>query len=346
MVAAWARALVLTATACVGVAAVGSAARAGDLVSPVAPVRSLIADVHYEEAGALVETLIDQGGLSRADLLSAYRLGGEIFAALGDARRARRYFMRWLALQPTGELPRGRSPKIVRPYQAARRRVRARGPLQLRHEASRGGDQVTVGLLVDADPFRMVAGMRVMYGAGAHAELTEIAEAPTGLTATFDVADGDAVRMMVIAIDARGNELAIIGDDEPIALAPALTLSDSREAITAGPVWYANWKTWAAVAGVSVGAGAYFGHRARSDLAELEALNAASASHTYAEARAIEQRGKRNATLSNASFGAAGLAAAAAIVCGVRASRRNDAPTVQPHAGDGATVGVSVRLPF
>jgi hypothetical protein len=58
----------------------------------------------------------------------------------------------------------------------------------------------------------------------------------------------------------------------------------------------------------------YFAWSARSDANELERLNADSVHHQFGEAKAVEDRGHRDALLTNIGLGATGAIALAASV--------------------------------
>jgi hypothetical protein len=145
--------------------------------------------------------------------------------------------------------------------------------------------------------------------------------------------------LLIVAIDGRGNELIAIGSPDASDIPPATVKTGAR--VQRRP-WYGQWYSWAAVAGVTAGAGVYFGWRVKDAQEGLEDLNANSSAHYFAEAHELERRGKRDAVLANVGFGLAGAATVAAVWCGLRGSTRQPTTTVEPVASRGGA-GLLVR---
>jgi hypothetical protein len=309
------------------------------------PIREEIAQIRYPEAAKALNGLLEGGGLSLAELVEAHRLGGEIYAALGDEGRAHAHFVSLLTLDPDASLPPGTSPKISVPFEKARAWVSS--PLRVHQVASRDGATVKVELMVDSDPLDMVASLRVHYGVGKTARLEQVADAFFGTELAFQVAGAEVVRLQAIALDQYGNEVAIAnpGVVELVADAEGDGSAIRGASTTAVRAWYAQWYTYAAVGAAAAGAGVYFGVRSRADADDLESLSDNSTKHQYSDALAIEERGKRNALLANLSFGTAGLATVAAVICLVRARQTQRdtamAPLVTRHGA-----GVSLKQSF
>lgn len=308
-------------------------------------VREEIAQIRYHEAEKALNGVLERGGLSLAELVEVHRLGGEIYASLGDEGRAHAHFVRLLTLEPDATLPPGTSPKISEPFEKARARVRA--PLRVRQVPSRDGATVKVRLVVDSDPLDMVATLRVHYGVGEAARMEQVADASLGSEVTFQVAAAEVVRLQVVALDKHGNQVAIAdpGVLELVAHAEGEGSAVPGAAATAVRPWYAQWYTYAAVGAAAAGAGVYFGVRSRADADDLAALTENSAQHSYPEALALEERGNRNALLANLSFGTAGLLTVAAAICLVRARKTRPDTAIAPlMTRHGA--GVSLKHSF
>ncbi len=314
--------------------------------SPLDPVRQAIDEIRYEEASALLEQALGNGHLRAQSLADAYRLSGEVSAALGDLPRARERFTRWLTLDPEGQLPTGTSPKISSTFLEARAHLLTHGPLRVRHNVRRNQDTTQVELLVDADPLGMVHGIRVAYRVGEHDSLAST-ETRDSLRVVLDVSDQHWLHLQVLALDEHGNELLVLGEHAPFALAPATGGPASMPLVVNQPrrAWYAQWYTYTGVAVAAGGASLYFGLQSRADGQALSALNDKSAESTFAEARAIEEQGRRNAVLANVSLGAAGISTAAALICLWRGSSHKPRTVVAPTVARGGG-GLTVKRTF
>ena len=88
------------------VAALGSAAHAGDGATLLDQARQAIENIDYEAARGHVTAALDGGGLTLEEHRRARRLAGEVEAALGNPDAARDHFATWLAIDPGAALPR------------------------------------------------------------------------------------------------------------------------------------------------------------------------------------------------------------------------------------------------
>ena len=86
----------------------------------------------------------------------------------------------------------------------------------------------------------------------------------------------------------------------------------------------------------TVSTGLFLGWRASAAEDDLRALNADSSQHSYDEARAILDRGRRDALLANLSYAVAGLAAVAAVLTYTLEPRGVEVRPVLGPAGGGA----------
>jgi hypothetical protein len=290
-----------------------------------------IDDIDYEAAKRHVSEALEAGGLSLRDHLRALRIAGEVEAALGDVDAARRHFATWILLAPDAALPGGLSPKITEPFEAARAEVAADGPFAVEVRLERTGGQVQV-LLDVQDPLSLIAGFDATAG--------DATVRGTGTSAELAAGDG-RVTVEVSVFDQRGNQLAV----ERAVLGPAAAAPPPARTAPgrSGFPAIVRWPTWAGLAVVAAGTGGYFTWRVGQAEDDLAALNADPAGHSVDEARAIQDRGERDAMVSNVLYGVAGAAAIAAILTFVL--EPDDDVEVLPTAGaDRAGVTAIVRF--
>jgi hypothetical protein len=285
-----------------------------------------IDNIDYENARALTDQALASGSLGPKDLARAHMLAGEIAAALGDDAGAHDHFERWILLAPDAALPSGQSPKITQPFTAAHASADALGPARFDVSATRNDGKLA--LAITGDPLHMVARVHVGFDRGSDGE---------GVGDHVEVAIDDAATHANVALlDEHGNTLAERSVD--VAAATAAAPAGLREIVHHSIPAPLRWPTWTALAVVGAGATAYFAHAASKDQSDLDALNASSGMHTFDEAKAIEDRGKRDTLFTGVA-----IAAAAAVVVTVVVDHRT--VEVQPLAAPGAT-GASVSLHF
>ncbi|WP_428265722.1 tetratricopeptide repeat protein [Haliangium sp.] len=301
------RALAPIAALALVASALPSAARADD--SPhLIEARQALEALRYRDALAALERAIQTGDNGPDEIRTAYRMLGEVHAALGERRDAEAAFRRLLALNPDAELGPGVSPKLARPFEAARDATREAGPIVVRCVVDDAAG--TVRLEVEADPVELIAGARVVYRRTDGSE--QQAETSGSGNLVLGIPVEDRTPLVCAAIDEHGNRLVEIGSwDDPLVLSPAAaTAAASAPAPPPAPARstpvYARWYVWGAAAVVTAGAGGYFAWAADQDQAELDRLNQDSAEHSFSEARAVEESGKRNALIANIGFGVAG----------------------------------------
>jgi hypothetical protein len=320
---------------------------------PLAQAQKAVAESDYGAARTGLIAALEAGGRSPEDLAEIYRLTGIVEAALGNTRAATDAFTRLLALVPKAVLPPGTSPKIKRPFDAAARYFTSgRAPLELEIETSAAPPTIT--LVRVSDPLHLVARARVTFSIDGGGERTK--DAAASERTVIALPSARRIDARIVALDAHGNRLSeigskavpivIVGDAPapapvtPIVLAPPVTTPvadpDSARAV---PL-YRRWWPYAGASVAFGGAAAYFGWSARSDAQALDRLNADSTRHTFAEARAIEDRARRNVTLANVGLVAAGAFAITAAAMFVWRPRSNTEArvTAVPVSGGGAVV--------
>jgi len=316
----------------------------------LAQARKAVAESDYASARPALAAAIEAGGHAPEEMAEIYRLSGIVAAALGDAKAATDAFTHLLALSPTAQLPAGTSPKIKRPFEAAGRFLKAHAPLEVKIETVSAPPTIT--LIVVSDPLDMIARAHVVFTIDGGAERTKDTVASERTDITLPAARRIDAR--VAALDVHGNRLAEIGSkDAPVVIlgeAPAPVPVAAPAPVVARPVTvvvhaaarplYLRWWPYAAATAVfSIGAG-YFAWSTHTDAGDLTRLFASSAFHQFSEAKAIEDRGHRDALLTNIGLGAT---AACAIAAGVLYVTRPHDPletrlTAAPAPGGGAIV--------
>lgn len=311
--------------------------------------RKAVAESDYVAARPALIAALEGGGRGPEELVEIYRLTGIVAAALGDARAATEAFTRLLALSPKATLPAGTSPKIKRPFDAAARYASGHPALELKLETR--ARPPTITLVRVSDPLGLVATAHVTFAIDGGAEQTR--DVAASERTEIVLPPGRRIDARVAALDGHGNRLIEIGSKAvPVVLigeapaAPAV-VAKPRPVTVPGQVaaparslpLYRRWWPYAAVSVAFGGAAAYFGYAARSDAHELERLDADSLHHSFREALAVEERGRRNATFANVGLIGAGCFAVAAGVMVIVAPRHAE-PRVAavPVPGGGALV--------
>lgn len=293
--------MIRIALALVAVASTATAGPRDDL----AAARTELDALRYDQGLRLLDRAWRRGDSGPTEIRAIFALAGQAAGSIGDDDAAKLWFSRWLCLEPGAELPAGTSPKLTALLGEARR---ALAGAALTARASRRAGHIA--LEVTADPLNLVeaariAGHRVTVDAGA----TTLPDGP------------GAVELL----DRSGNVLVAI---EPAGPPPAAVAP--RIVATPATPWPERWTTWAIVAGGLgvVGGGAmWVALDARSS---LQTLDASSAGHEYAEARALQDRFDRGQWVARFAFGGAAIAAVAS---GILWTRRI---AVVPTADGGA----------
>jgi hypothetical protein len=304
-------------------------ARADDL----SDARTAVDASDYEAARTSINKALGSGHATPEDLADLYRMKGIVEAAVGNAAAATTAFGRWLALDPKASLPQGTSPKITRPFAAAQEQAKSRSPVKAKADTT--SDPPTVTLVVESDPFMMIATARVYVRADGRRE--QILDGQTKVA--IELPKGKRLDLRVEALDDNGNRVLVIGSREvPIVITgagsdvPVVAQPDKPRPVAsetpeprsrpepiddhpphARPL-YLQWWLWTSVA-VAAGAGStYFGLQARSGANKLNALNADSQDHKFDEALAVQSDAKRDVLLFNIGMGVTGAVAIGAAI--------------------------------
>lgn len=310
--------------------------------------RKAVEGSDYLAARPALETALKEGSAGPEQLAEIYKLTGIVEAALGDTDASERAFAHWLALDPKGALPPGTSPKITRPFDAALVRATKLGPLEVKAQTKSAPPAVT--LVVVNDPEKMIVGAKVYFATDGKPE--EKLEADGKKKVTIELGTGTRIDLRLHAVDRYGNRVAELGTtDTPLVITSSgketkLVADKPRqvpvhvEPARARP-WYLTWWVWGTATIAVAGAGGYFAWQTRSDLQELDRLNANSLSHPWSDAQAVEASARRNLLVTNIAAGTAGaLAVGTALLFLTRpsASESELRATVAPTRGGGALV--------
>ena len=310
--------------------------------------RKAVEGSDYLAARPLLEAALKAGTAGPADLAEIWKLTGIIEGALNNAAAAEKAFARWLALEPRGSLPPGTSPKIKRPFDAAQEQAKKQGKLEAKAETA--DDPPAVTLVVVNDPQQMIVGAKVYFMADRKPE--EKLEADGSERVTIELGTGKRIDLRMHAVDEYGNRVVELGSkDVPIVITSSgqakqidpedrdLLVKKKREPETPRP-WYFQWWTWGAATVVFTGVGGYFAYRTRSDLHELDRLNANSLAHPWSDAQEVESSARTNLLVTNIAAGAAGAFAVGTIILYLTRPDLDGGEvnaTIKP-TGDGAAV--------
>lgn len=278
--------------------------------------RKSVAESDYGSARTQLATARDAGGLGPDETAELYRLSGIVAAALGDPKAATEAFTQLLAVSPKATLPAGTSPKITRPFDAAAKYFTNHDRLEVKVETRATPPAIT--LVRASDPLNMVAKAHVVFSIdGGPEQVKDVAaEGRTEIA----LPAGARIDARVAAVDAHGNHLVelgstevpivIIGEAKPVVAAKPAARPVTTRIVPAAPrPIYLQWWPYAAGAVVFVGAAGYFAWQTHSDANELDRLNAQSAFHNFSDAKTVEDRGHRDALLTNIGLGITGALA-------------------------------------
>lgn len=313
----------------------------------LADARKAVDGSDYLGAKPALETALKAGTAGPADLAEIYKLTGIVEAALGNAGPSEKAFARWLALEPRGSLPAGTSPKITRPFDAAKEQAQKKGPLSAKAETS--DDPPAVTLVVANDPAKMIVGAKVYFITDGKAEQTLEAEGKGKITVELEL--GKRIDLRLHAVDEYGNRVVELGSkDVPIVITSSgkakkldasdrdLLLLKKREPEKPRPWYFSHW-TWGAATVVAVGVGGYFAWRTREDLQRLDYLSAHSLDYRWSDAQAVEDSARRNLLVTDIAAGAAGAFAVGTLVLFLTrptSGEREVRATITPTRGGGA----------
>jgi hypothetical protein len=328
-----------------GASARGDVAPSDDLL---ARAQAAVKASDYPGALAAITAAFASGKAISHDLAELYKLSGIVEAALGDTKAATTAFLKLLVLDGSAELPAGTSPKIVRPFEAARKK--AKGLEAMAVDVAATADPLQVAITVTSDPLSMIVRARVYVSADGGAEHV-LEDALDDGRVAIALPRARRLVLRVAMLDEHGNHVVERGThDAPIVLLgpelppppPPKQVAVVAPSPKTSPLYRQPW-AWTAAGAIALGgAGIGFGLAASSAAAQLRELNATSSDHFFSQAQAVQSRGDRDALLCNIGFAAAGAAALTSTMLYViehRSSRAEARITAAPAPG-GVTLAI------
>jgi hypothetical protein len=318
---------------------------------PLGDAKAQVAASDYLKARTSLDEAYASGANSPEQLAEIWRLRGIVAGALGETKPATEAFQRCLALTPKAELPPGTSPKIMRPFAAAQELYKKTEPLVIGKETSESPPAIAV--IVESDPMKMIARIRVMVKADGGAEKQIDKQFAGQERVEVALPAGGRLDLRVAALDEKGNRLAELGSaDVPIVIIgkrsdPKLVVTPpvvQPKPVPATPraarPLYAKWWLWGSGAVVVAGAATYFGLDGLAAKRDLEDLNANSTDHSFDEAKRTERRARRDFLFANIGFGVAGALAVTATILFLTepSSKESARVSAAPVDGGGAIV--------
>jgi len=313
----------------------------------------------YPGARQQLNDVLARGNNGPAELAEIYRLLGVAAAAVGDANAATDAFARCLALAPKTTLPDGTSPKITKPFAAAKAKVKS--PLAIKAEAR------STALLVQTvhDPMDMVVRFRVTVRVDG--KLSPTIEKPAAEEMEIAVPTGARTDVWVAAVDKHGNRLAEVGssdvplvivgnakpdvkpDGKPDAKPDGKPDGKPDERVAGTPIrtrtvvherpLILQWWLWGGMTVLAGAATTYFGMQAIDGRDSLQTMT--DGTPNWDEFQSTRSRTERNVLITNIGFGVTGVfGLAAAILFVTRPS-----PSVEPMPVEGGA-GVAMRGRF
>jgi hypothetical protein len=311
-------------------------------------ITSALDNSDYPAAQDLVAKGLAAGGNSPESTIELYRLQGVIEGSLGNTQPATDAFLRALALSPKLALAAGMSPKVAKPFEAAKNFYRTNAPLKVKVDTQATPPSVT--LVVQSDPLKMVARARVAVVVDGKPE-----QMLDGV-GTIALPAGARLDLRVTVLDANGNRLVEIGSSDvpivivgpnatrPVAGPKTPPKKRSVEPVRERPLYLAWW-LWGGAAVAFAGVGTGFGIGALQAKSDLEELNATSTAHSFDDATAIEDSIRTRVLVTNISYGVAiacGVTAAILFLTKPSTQERNDRSSISiapaPTRGGGAIV--------
>jgi tetratricopeptide (TPR) repeat protein len=269
------------------------------------------AALDYPRALEALDRALRLGRSGPSDLTAIHRLAGELAGGLDDPAAAQRHFEHLLSLDPSATLPDGTSPKIVAPFDAARRALGDRR-LTVRFDAT-WIDRPLVTLIVIDDPTSLVVGLRVrarhgvpqpldafddeLLARGTPRVTIDVAASPRGRPLVEGRAD--RTELILSAVDEHGNDLFLAGAPySPLVLRRPDAPPEPR------PL-FLRWWVWGAASLVLATTGVLFALDVRAAEDEFDDITS-DLMHDLDDAEAVRDRGERSALFANVAFVLAG----------------------------------------
>jgi hypothetical protein len=286
---------------------------------PLAQARAAVDASDYMTARTALQKALDAGGAEPDELAEIYKLTGIVDAALGNTKDATAAFGKWLALEPKGTLPQGTSPKITRPFDAARKKA---PKLEVKTESN--GDPPWVSLVIVNDPIG-ISKVRVLVTVDGKPQKDIVREGNGSQKIPVDLPHGHRLDVQLEALDVHGNRIAVFGSKEvPIVVitpekAPPDHVVDNTKhedvkkhpvLVHAEPVsWSSNWHVWGIATGVALLATGALAYETYSSVSDLNNFNANSLDHRFSDAQSAESNARHFLLATNIGAGVTGALA-------------------------------------
>lgn len=170
-------------------------------------------DVDFEGTLAAAQEALREGGHTPPQLVRIYQLLGVSSAAMGESERARDFFVRMLAIDPTADLDDTVPPRLRAPFLEARGIVTSR-PERLGAEVGLARSQSAVHVAL-TDPFQLGRSIRVHARLEGTLEFSTREEAaqPVVFARLDGAATADRVEYWVELVDPFGNQILLLGSE-------------------------------------------------------------------------------------------------------------------------------------
>lgn len=230
-------------------------------------------DVDFEGTLGAAQEALREGGHTPAQLVRIYELLGVSSAAVGEAERARDFFVRMLAIDASANVDDTVPPRLRAPFLEARGTVTSR-PERLGAEVGLARTQSALHVAL-TDPFQLGRTLRVHARLEGTLEFTTRDEAAQ--SATFARLDGaanaDRVEYWIELVDPFGNQVMVLGSEfEPRVVGRVATTGGGDGGgggSGGGDVFSEPW-FWIVVGAVVVGAGVTAGIVLGQEASRLE----------------------------------------------------------------------------
>ncbi|HTL35457.1 MAG TPA: hypothetical protein VL326_20155 [Kofleriaceae bacterium] len=304
----------------------------------------------YPGARQQLTAVLENGRHDAAELAEIYKLLGITAAALSDADAATDAFAHGLALDPKLELPRGTSPKIMKPFTTAKGRVKA----QLAIKAETKSTPPAVVISTVNDPVDMLARYRVTVRVDG--TVRPPIEKPAAEEIEIAVPTGGRIDVWVAALDKHGNVIATVGSsDVPLVIVgtkpdgqivtpptgdgkkkPPPTEPHTVTVAHPRPL-YLQWWLWGTATIVAAGATGYFGMQAINGRDALQEMTAQTPSWDGFQAKISSVR--RDVLITNIGFGVTGALGVTATILFVTRPHSSVGPMPVDHGAGVAMKG-------
>jgi hypothetical protein len=213
-------------------------------------------DVDFEGTLSAAQEALREGGHSPAQLVRIYELLGVSSAAVGEAERARDFFVRMLAIDSSADLDDTVPPRLRAPFLEARGIVTSR-PQRLSAEVGLARSQSAVHVAL-TDPFQLGRTLRVHARLEGTLEFSTREEAaqPVMFARLEGAASADRVEYWVELVDPFGNQILLLGSEfEPRIVGRAVPAQGGGGGGGGGGDVFSEPWLWIVVGVVVVGAG-------------------------------------------------------------------------------------------